>query len=97
MERKWCSIVGRRQLLVNGLMQHYLKVIFGCFGIAGVGLIVHMFEFSNCMSVLLIIAVSVVLYVFIEIGLNNESVKNVIHLMIKKRKAVKRQYSAKNT
>lgn len=93
----WCSIVGRKQLLVNGLMQHYLKVIFGCFGIAGVGLIVHMFEFSNCMSVLLIIAVSVVLYVFIEIGLNNESVKNVIHLMIKKRKAVKRQYSAKNT
>ena len=79
----WCSIVGRRQIQIRGLLKHYLKVILGCFTIIVVGLVVHALGLPNNINILLIIPISITLYVFTEIGLKNKSIINIIHSIFK--------------
>lgn len=74
----WCWWHGRKRAKITGMVKLFLKSTVGCFSIPVVSYLVHGFNLSSFLNVVLIVPCSVVTYVLIEVLVRNEVVQDTV-------------------
>ena len=74
----WCWWHGRKRAKITGMVKLFLKATVGCFSIPVVSYLVHGFNLSSFLNVVLIVPCSVVTYVLIEVLVRNEVVQDTV-------------------
>lgn len=89
----YCLIVGRSMIDLSIVSRNFWKVLIGCLGITVFCYIVNNKFCSSIVLIIFTISISAIIYILIELLLNNEYINGIIASFLKKGKKHEQNYN----
>lgn len=81
----WCAWIGKKHVKINGIGTILRKIVFGCFFIVFIDVLVSYVVSNPGIHIALTVILSVICYVVVEIMVHNEIMMDIVKNIVKKR------------